>query len=256
MLVELIGCFGGDSLKIFADYHTHTIYSHGKGTIEDNVKEAISKGLREIVISDHGPGHLTYGVKREDFKKMRKEIDELNKKYDNINIMLGVEANLISCDGDIDLNKEDMKFIDKLLMGFHNGAKPKTIKDGWNLFIRNYLAKAIPSMREECRQLNTRAMIKAIEKYDIDIITHPGAKVDIDTEKLAKAAAARGTALEINASHGYLTVEYVKIAMKQGVKFVIDSDAHKPENVGNVEKGLETARKAGLKTDMILNVEE
>ena len=26
-------------MEILADYHTHTIYSHGKGTIEDNVKE-------------------------------------------------------------------------------------------------------------------------------------------------------------------------------------------------------------------------
>ncbi|NLZ90577.1 MAG: histidinol-phosphatase, partial [Clostridiales bacterium] len=27
-------------MNIFADYHTHTIYSHGKGTIEENVLEA------------------------------------------------------------------------------------------------------------------------------------------------------------------------------------------------------------------------
>ncbi|WDC83585.1 PHP domain-containing protein [Caloramator sp. mosi_1] len=45
-------------IKIIGDYHTHTIYSHGKGTIEDNVKAAINKGLKEIVISDHGPGHM------------------------------------------------------------------------------------------------------------------------------------------------------------------------------------------------------
>ena len=41
-------------MKILADYHTHTIYSHGKGTIEDNVKVAISKGIETIGISDHG----------------------------------------------------------------------------------------------------------------------------------------------------------------------------------------------------------
>ncbi|MBF1138496.1 MAG: PHP domain-containing protein [[Eubacterium] sulci] len=46
------------------DYHTHTTFSHGTGSIEDNVKVAISKGLKALAISDHGPGHLTYGVKR------------------------------------------------------------------------------------------------------------------------------------------------------------------------------------------------
>ena len=37
-------------MKILADYHTHTIYSHGKGTIEDNVKVAISKGIETLGI--------------------------------------------------------------------------------------------------------------------------------------------------------------------------------------------------------------
>ena len=41
---------------IYGDYHTHTTYSHGKGRVEDNVKAAIAAGLREIAITDHGPG--------------------------------------------------------------------------------------------------------------------------------------------------------------------------------------------------------
>lgn len=243
-------------MKIIADYHTHTIYSHGKGTIEENVKAAISRGLKEIVISDHGPGHVTYGVRLNELKKMRKEVDELNKKYDNINILLGVEANLIGCNGDIDVGKEELKLVDKLLVGFHNGAMPKTLKDGWNLYLRNYLSKVIPTMRQSSRKINTDAMINAINRYNIDIITHPGAKIDIDTGRLAEAAAKRGTALEINSSHGYLTVEYVKIAMKYGVNFTIDSDAHHPENVGNVEHGIKVAAEAGLTEDRILNAEK
>jgi putative hydrolase len=240
-------------MKLYADYHTHTLYSHGKGTIRENVEAAIKKGLKEIVISDHGPGHLTYGVKRKNLVKMRKEIDELKKQYDNINILFGVEANLTSIDGDIDLVDEDFKLFDKVLMGYHNGAKPKTLKDGYLLFARNYLSKLVPSLREICRKTNTDAMIKAINKYKIDIITHPGAKVSIDTRELARAAAKRGTALEINSSHGYLTVEYVKIAMEEGVNFTIDSDAHRPEDVGNFVLGIDTAVKAGLPEERILN---
>lgn len=240
-------------MKLFADYHTHTIYSHGKGTIKENVEAAIKKGLEEIVISDHGPGHLTYGVSRKNLIKMRREIDELKKEYDNINILLGVEANIVSIDGDIDVNDEDMKILDKLLVGFHNGAKPKTPKDFYLLYVKNHLGKIMPWLREECRKTNTVAVIKAVNKYNIDIITHPGAKIDIDTRALAKAAAKRNTALEINASHGFLTVEYVKIAMEEGVNFTIDSDAHKPENVGNFAKGIRVAEEANLPVERILN---
>ena len=72
------------------DYHTHTVYSHGKGTIRDNVEEARRKGLSEIAISDHGPGHLTYGIKRSAIPKMREEIDRINSEYDDIKVYLRV----------------------------------------------------------------------------------------------------------------------------------------------------------------------
>jgi putative hydrolase len=78
----------------------------------------------------------------------------------------------------------------------------------------------------------------------------------IDTAELAKAAASRGTALEINSSHGFLTVEYAKIAAAQGVKFFINSDAHLPQNVGRFDKGIKTAEEAGLSIESIINAEK
>ena len=50
------------TLRIFADYHTHTVHSHGRGTVEDNVKAAISANLRAIAITDHGPANLLVSV--------------------------------------------------------------------------------------------------------------------------------------------------------------------------------------------------
>ena len=52
---------------ITADYHTHTNYSHGKGTPEENVLAAIEKGLRRIAISEHAGAHLFYGVRGKPF---------------------------------------------------------------------------------------------------------------------------------------------------------------------------------------------
>lgn len=48
---------------ITSDLHTHTVHSHGLGTVEENVIAAIKKGLKTIAISDHGPGHMAYGIK-------------------------------------------------------------------------------------------------------------------------------------------------------------------------------------------------
>ena len=67
--------------RIIADFHTHTRYSHGKGSIEDNVLAARRKGLEKIAITDHGFRHIRIGIKPNDVDKMREEVQRLNDKY-------------------------------------------------------------------------------------------------------------------------------------------------------------------------------
>lgn len=243
-------------MKIFADFHTHTIYSHGKGTIQQNVAAAMKKGLREIAITDHGYGHLLYGVKKKNIQKMRKEIDEINRSTDKIKVKLGLEANIVTVDGKLDIDEKVMNQLDIVLAGYHFGALPKNILQGAMIHGTNFLARHFPTVDRKARVINTQAVVEAIYKNKIDILTHPGAKANIDTREVAKAAAQRGTMLEINSSHGYLTVDYIKIAMKEGAKFVINSDAHRPEDVGNVQAGIQRAMEAGLSVDQIVNAEE
>ena len=64
-------------MAIWGDYHTHTIYSHGTSTIEQNVAKAVEKGLKEIAITDHGFRHMTYQVRRSIFHRIRKEVEDL-----------------------------------------------------------------------------------------------------------------------------------------------------------------------------------
>ncbi len=243
-------------MKIFADYHTHTVYSHGKGTIRENVEQAREIGLKKIAITDHGPNHIGFGVKKKNFKKMRQEIDKLNEEFKDIEVLLGVEANIINYKGKIDVSDEIINMLDILLVGFHFGAMPYSITDAYKMFGMNFIGRVSKSVARKIRDLNTEALIKAINRYNIFFITHPGAKVDIDSRKLARAAAKRGTALEINASHGQLTLEYLKIAMEEDVKFVISSDAHRPGDVGNVKSAIQKAQKANLSFERIINAEE
>jgi len=240
-------------MKIWGDFHTHTLYSHGSGTIKDNVEAAIKAGLSAVGISEHGPSNWFMGPRVSDFDKMREEVDKLKEIYNNINIYLGCEANIVSLDGRLDIPEKVLEKLDYVMAGLHPMVWPKSFKDGVALIIDNILSKQSNNFKIRALEQNTTALIKAIENYNINVITHPGLHLAIDTAALAEAAAKAGTALEINAGHSYMTEEYVKIAKSFGVKFVIGSDAHNPKDVGNFEKGIYIAERAGLTTDDVIN---
>ena len=236
--------------KLLYDHHTHTTFSHGKGSIEDNVKEAIAKGLESVGITDHGPGHLTYGLKRENYPVMRAEVDRLNKKYPQIKVLLGVEANIWEPAPHIDVIEDDLQYLDYVIAGYHYGVHGGytihnyTYDHGLRFGGRSLLAK------------NTDMMVQAIYENDLYILTHPGDKGPFDIDEIARACEARGVLMEINAKHPHLDVKEIRTAMKYDVQFIISSDAHIPERVGAVESPIARAMEAGVPVERIVNIEE
>lgn len=244
-------------MRLTGDYHTHTTFSHGKNTIEENILAAQKMGLKKIVISDHGSGHFLYGVKEHRWVEMRKAIDEMKTKYPEMEILLGIEANITGVNGEIDIKKEKFYSYDIIYVGFHYGIIPNSLKDFFYIYCVNALAKILPAVFiNKAKEINTKALINTLERYDIFMVTHPGAKVPIDIDKVAQKAGELGVVLEINASHGYLRKEDVETAMKYNVKFAVNSDAHNVNNIGNVKKGLETIEYANIPIEKIINVEE
>ncbi|MDO4395682.1 MAG: PHP domain-containing protein [Clostridia bacterium] len=240
-----------DKYKMIFDYHTHTTFSHGKGSIEDNVKAAIDAGLSELAITDHGPGHLTYGVKRTDFPVMRAEIDRLNEVYPQVKIYLGVEANIISVGNYLDVSPDEMDCFDFILAGYHYGIPRGYCVSNW-LDAHGLL----PFFGSDLLVKNTDMTLKALYENDIKILTHPGDKGRFDIDDIAKACADTDTLMEISTWHDHLTVEEIKIAAKYDVKFVISSDAHTPDRVGSFHGGIERAIEAGLDIERIVNIRE
>lgn len=247
-------------MNFYADFHTHTIYSrnnHGKGTIEENAQAALRRGLRELWITDHGSGHLFFGIDRQKYPEIRAEIDRLNNKYEGrLHIAFGVEANVVKGDGTIDVLPEERAYLDHINVGFHYGLIPGDLSSFVDFMILNPLANLTGIGREKMRQRNTDVLIRIIQKYPIDIITHPGDKVRVDLKRLAEACVEVGTALEINASHDHLSTEEIIEIKDTGVDFVVGSDAHVPARVGDFQKALERVQSAGLTADRIRNTEE
>ena len=102
---------------------------------------------------------------------------------------------------------------------------------------------------------NTRRMVEAIRKNKPLVVTHPGDKAPVEIEEVARACEATGTWMEVNNFHKDLTVENLKRAAKYDVKFIIGSDAHKPERVGCFEEGLQRLISAGVDLERVVNLE-
>lgn len=238
-------------LKLYADYHTHTRYSHGKGDIEDNVVAALGLGLKTIAITDHSYGHMGFGVRKSDLPIMKERICLLRERYPQIEILLGLEANVLDVDGSLDIDDSDLDYLDILLAGYHFGSMPKGM-NGIRFHTANFLSR-FQGFSKESEEMNTAALCNAMARYPITILSHPGAKGPIAIEKVAATASERGVWLEINAHHGHLSVDQIRAASVYDVGFVISSDAHRPEDVGNCNAGIKRALEAGLSEDRIVN---
>ena len=238
--------------KLKIDYHTHTIYSHGKGTIEDNARAAREKGLLGLGITDHGPGHLLYGLNAQKIKNMRMDIDKLKEDVRNPEIYLSIEANIIGTGKCLEFGDVDPGDFDFIIAGYHYGARGGY---GFRNFIHKFL-KLKP--REQSRQMirNTDMIIKAVYENQIKILTHPGDKGPFDLFEIAKACAEKGTLLEISDRHEYLSVEGIRQTAATDVKYVVNSDAHTPKEVGSCSRGIKRAVLAGLDIDRIVNLEK
>ncbi len=242
---------------LFGDYHTHTIYTgkrHAKGTILDNAKVAADKGLKQIAVTDHGYGHRMFACKRKDIPQIKEDILAA-KDITGVDILLGVESNLISCNGDIDIRDEDYEFLDILLMGFHTMAKPYSWKDNVKMFWPNYFAKGFEPSKERLNR-NTTAYLKALDKYPIDVITHLNHACPVDTMAVARLAKQKGTFVELNGKRINMTDKELCLMAEEGVKFIINSDAHTSDKVGECNNGLNTIFRLGIPLSQVVNVDK
>lgn len=224
-------------MKLVADCHFHTINSgHAYSTINEYAKEASEKGLELIGMTDHGPAMLG-GPHIFHFDNLRVLPDNLN----GVEILKGIEANIIGYDGSMDAADKILEGLDIVISSFHGPClKPSTMKE------------------------NTRAVIKSIENRNVNIIGHPDdSRVELDYPELAKAAADSGVMIEVNNSSLRPTSyrlnareNYEKLleeCYKYKLYIVINSDAHIHTDIGEIDYAFELVKNLGYPKELIAN---
>lgn len=241
-------------MYVTVDYHTHTLYSHGKSTILENAQEAKNKGLKQIAITDHGYGHWNFGIKSRELKQMKSEcLDASNKT--GVNVLLGVECNILGVSGKLDLKESDVKYFDVLLAGIHKFIRYDKLYE-WKRLLLNNLAvsklKVKPS--QALIKRNTQVYINAIKNNPIDILSHPCYDIKANAVEIAKCCRDYGTLFEIDARKTQLSSDEWLDVFNTGAKFIISSDAHVCSNVGNVENALNLVKRLNLNESQIVNL--
>ncbi len=239
---------------ILGDYHTHTIFSHGQGTIEENVERARQIGLKEIAITDHGLNHILFGLRPYKIRKMRQIVEKLNAKYNDIQVLLGVESNLISKNGDIDIKKDEYSYFDIVLCGFHKVVWSNSFSSQFNFIGKNDLLEFIGKNKSDnLIKENTRALIECVKRNKIDVLSHPNHDMLVDVVEVAKACVDTNTMFEINSKKVHLSTEQFEKVKETGVKFIINSDAHSPDRVGDFSLGLQVLAESKIPSFCVAN---
>lgn len=242
-------------MPLLGDYHTHTVFSHGHGSIEDNVKAAINLGLKELAITDHGFWHSYYGVRRMDLSNMIDEVKRLRPLYPQIKLYLGIEANIVDGDGRVDIEDSDNEWLDILVCGFHKCTRTTSMHGVFDFKIPNFVSGLTKFSSKQVVK-NTDAYIKALEKYKIDIISHPNYGIKTDVKEIAKAAAHYGTFLELNGKKVSMTDAEIEAILDTGVSLIIDSDAHSPQKVGYFGVPLSYVSRLNIPVERIANFDK
>ncbi|MBQ2723972.1 MAG: PHP domain-containing protein [Clostridia bacterium] len=235
---------------IVADLHLHTKNSKdGKQTLDQIIQSAKNKGLLQIGISDHGFAHVTNGTTKKKQIALMEEIKE--KTCDQLQILAGIEANLTSLDGTIDVSQQFAEKLDYVNLGYHKTTMPKGFLDFCLLNLPGSLKwkKFSQSMVDKY----TKAFVKALKRGYVNVLVHPCYCLPLDMTEIGKVAIDYNVLLELNGKRINMTDDQIVKLYQMGAKFIINSDAHTLDRVGDFSRGLQTAQRLGILTSVVNN---
>lgn len=224
-------------MNLILDTHSHTIASgHAYSTISEMAQAAKEKGLELLAITDHGmalPGacHEFY------FHNIR----VVPRNQFGVELLLGAEANIISFQGNLDMNRYTLSCVDLVIASLHN-----------------------PCLEPGTYAQNTNAYLGAMKNPAVHIIGHPDdARYPVDYEALVKAAKDSHVLLEINNSSLHPQsfreharendIQLLTLCKQYEVMITLGSDAHVANDVGNFTYAKELLSLTEFPESLIIN---
>src|SRR5262245_34576748 len=222
---------------VIGDFHVHTSLSgDGRSSLEDVVAAAKARGVRVLAITDHAENTLS-GVGREALLDQRARIRALRAELGHsLALLHGVELNL-GHDGELDYDAEFRREFDWCLASIHDRF-------------------------EMSRSAQTRRVVNAMQDPAVRMIGHLSARmiggrppIELDLDAILAAAAATGTALEVNGSLPRLdlSVDALRRAQSHDVTFVLTSDAHLARELERVDYAARNAERAWTPRERVAN---
>ncbi len=225
---------------IKGDLHMHSKWSDGKATIEEMALKAKELGYEYIAMTDHSPSsRIARGLSVERLYEKKKEVEAINKKIEGMRILMGSEVDIKS-DGSLDYPNEVLKELDIAIASVHSGFKMD-------------------------REPMTKRMVKALQNPFVHAIVHPTGRLigkreayEVDMDEVIKTAKALGKALEVNSYYLRLDLNDINVrkAIQMGVKIVISTDAHLPDQLGMMRLGVATARRGWAEKKDVINTRD
>ncbi len=211
------------------DCHSHTTWSDGRDSARAMVEAAVALGREYLVITDHSYPNL-------DFAARARELAALQQAFPQIRLVNGLEVN-ITVDGRLQVPDEVLAVHQFCLASIHTGFR-------------------------QPREVITRRLLAALAHPAINGIAHPTGRlllqregVDADWDAVFEACLRHDKFLEIDGPADRLDLpDYlVREAVRRGVKLVVDSDAHRTEELNNVLGAVDVARRGWAGPANVLN---
>jgi len=220
------------------DLHTHTDWSDGGFSIAEMAAAAAERGYDYHVVTDHatGPGMVGgVGLDEAAIEDQAAAVAEAAEEAE-VPILHGIEAN-IDADGGLSTDDETLASLDLVVASPHAALGQDA-------------------------EAATERLVRAVEHAHVDVLGHPTGRLinsrpglDPDVEAVAEAAAANGTAIEVNANPARLDAdgEFVRAAVEAGATIAVNTDAHTPGELDNARYGVHTARRGWAEAADVLN---